>query len=214
MKIINYIFLILFLFCSCDTSEDYFFNLDQEPKILINSCLTDNLTINLLDSNKIGHNYVFNYVTDSINDVFVNQTIGNDSICVISNKINIFSLSEGMNEFEIIAIDKFNKSNKAFLSLYNFKNLNPVAKLEVTQLSQFDEFQILVSANDSYDRDQKFGGEIINYHYKIQNNYDVITKLNKINYIFSNSGLKKISLSVQDNDSVWSDEITKNIIIN
>lgn len=216
MKLIkNLIFLfILFSFFACDTSEDYFFELDECKNITIKPALSDSFNIVVSDSNKINRLFIVDFLTDSCNSIVVNQTAGKDSILVNSNQIQIFSLSNGLSKFDIFSIDKFGKSKVAHLNLLNFSNLLPIASFEITQPNIVDDLEICISAKNSYDRDTHFGGKIINYKYIINNDYEVITPISEINYIFSLSGMKKISVAVQDNDSAWSETITKTLFIN
>jgi hypothetical protein len=100
--------------------------------------------------------------------------------------------------------DSFKKEGKATATFTVFDNILPEALFTVTLTGIHDPLEYNIDASASFDRDKKYGGEINQYEFFINNLYTVITPFNNINYIFPASGLYTISVRVRDNNGAWS----------
>lgn len=112
----------------------------------------------------------------------------------------------GLHEIRLRVEDTFGQSNGATIQLVAFENLPPVANLRVQKLAQKDEFEYRLRADESFDRDSKYGGQIALYEFTIN---DVIYEMvaNEKKHIFPESDVYEIFLRVKDNDGVWSERV-------
>jgi len=206
--IVGFFGTLLFIF-SCNNQKDPFESDNKKPEIKIAN--SDNIyKSELTDSIKLGLNYDLSYkiVDENIIPVRYQADFG-DSIVIDKQKIVIKNYQEGLEKVYFITKDPYKFEDTATLNLYIFKNLGPVCNYTVSRPAQYvSVFQISIDASESYDKDQRWGGKIVEYKYKIENNSPVIASLNKFNYIFATTGSKKITVSVKDNEGKWSDEKT------
>ena len=131
------------------------------------------------------------------------MTIKNIKSVVIDsfyNRIKIKTDTFGIGEVKIRCSNRYGQSSRAKIKLEIFNNKPPIAKCRIKKL---ENNWIKIDASPSRDQDQKYGGEIVKYEYKI-GDYNQTTSIHYIKYRFSNSGSYNIKLRVQDNDGNWS----------
>jgi len=128
----------------------------------------------------------------------------------ISHSLDTAKATLGVHAITFLTKDSYEKEGKAVANLTLFKNLRPVADVYVDKVGINDPYEWAIIASGSYDRDKKYGGKIIEYHYII-GNYQVKTPLDKINYIFPAPGNYYVDVMVKDNNDEWS--ITKTIYV-
>lgn len=167
---------------------------EYKMKIMVN---TDNNNNILHFSNKAGFE-VFKttdeYVTMEANSFYV-EPGDNDFTCNFEGSgflsANIY-LKDGFTEVY---------SKTFYVSL--FENLTPHVKItgliNSTNVMTYD-----IDASQSYDRDAKYGGEIISYQYVVDGGEPIITVQSSYSHTFATNGSHVIEVSVKDNDEVWS----------
>ncbi len=89
-----------------------------------------------------------------------------------------------------------------------FSNLPPVASCEVRNVGQYSKFEIEIDASKSRDLDEKWGGRVEEYIYKIGSYYEFRTnEFSSIKHIFPGAGTYVISIQVKDNDGAVSEPV-------
>lgn len=194
---------------SCSTRKDYFSGINKAPGLII-SAKGNEIIESLSDSCKLGTEYLLDYyLTDEFKTVklSVRSNTKSDSINTSeTGKVKIIPQNEGYSELKCTATDALGRSAEINITLFKFKNLLPVAELSAEEIrGGLSPFEAEIDASASFDADEKFGGKILEYNFKIQNNYDIVTPLPKIRYIFSEGGQKRILVRVRDNDGAWSE---------
>jgi hypothetical protein len=190
-------------------------NLDIKPTIRIAKATDKNYVKYISDSIKIGFKYAlkFNIIGEGNIAARAEVNFKKDSVIITKNNVNIINVTEGMFVASFIARDLYGLTDTAQLNIFVFKNLPPVAVFNVETTKKLSQYEISVDATASFDKDSKWGGRVVNYRYRIGSNYDVTNNLNKISYIFGSPGSKNVSVSVQDNEGAWSEEVTSPILI-
>lgn len=203
---------------SCDTREDFNINLNKAPELevrrddnLFNPVYSYQSTIN--DSFKLSEgNYYFDYrLLDDESagtiKIIISITGEGDFInnaSVIETRYIFNPQTTGFKNIILKVIDSYGLEANANINLTVFKNLLPVGILSYQKTAVLDSLEYRIKADQSYDKDAKFGGKILFYEYSISPTYQVKTPSNYINYIFPVAGNYQVSLRVQDNDSIWS----------
>lgn len=149
-----------------------------------------------------------------------------DNKIPVSNKAEIVIKPTALKPISILfkAADDNNKIKEAILDLNVFDNLKPTASLHIvvkpvekpaenSRVLPMSEggYSCYLDASGSYDQDNKFGGEIVKYHFTI-NGKDIYTNDGEIKYSISR-GTHTITVSVQDNDGAWSSPTTRTITV-
>ena len=214
MRIVFYIFLLL-ISISCEKKTDFFSIKNTEPSLTI-SVFDEDYTTEITDSVKIGIPLVVNYTLQDDKEISLlyENVIGEDSISIFDNFLNIYGQIEGSSHIKLIARDYYDKESISNIYLTVFNNLLPTAKLDISQIAIVSPYEVSFNASNSFDKDERFGGAIINYEYTIHNDSPVITTRDNLNYIFSSPGQKKVTLRVKDNNDEWSEEISRYFIVN
>lgn len=210
VSILAIAFILMGILSSCDNRKDPFWLKDKCPIVLIKRMNDTEYQKVINDSNKIGLTYIVNvkYTIDENVPIERNKTFSNDSINLVDKLFYIHNKNIGNCYYSLKLTDSYGKSDSAVLNIYSFKNLPPYCTFTVNKKTDVDPLQITINASQSYDLDRRWGGKIIKYEYNI-NGLILKNSIDSINYIFGSKGQKKISLRVLDNDTVWSETITK-----
>lgn len=215
------VFITSLLLLSCSNSDYFFEQMNSNPVITFR----DGSTV-LNDTVKLNHVYDFAIVpfdhNGDLKDVRFRKRLGYDGIS-IQDKIILDSeikrntdtiqlsyepLTIGNQSIFIDVSDSFDKSNNIELKLFVFDNLVPVADFKVTNQTSNS---ISVNASASYDKDEKWGGEIVEYKWYIDENLSRETGIESILQV--NTGDHLITLEVVDNNEAKAIK-TKTISIN
>ena len=217
MKSIFLLSTIVFLL-SCDTRKDFNANLNTAPQLTVrrddnsfNPISGYQTTIN--DSLKLSQgNYYFDYwakdneaaqylavTVNIIGSGAFQSSAGKPVVGYVFNPNGV-----GVQSIYLKCTDQYGLTGNASINLTTFKDLPPIGLLTYVKTAVYDPLEYKIKADQSYDRDAKFGGKIINYEYSISPSYQVTTPNSYISYIFPTTGNYQVSLRVQDNDSIWS----------
>lgn len=226
IKLIKYIFLLLVI-SACDTRIKDFETNNTAPVLLF-----ANGKDTYIDTCKIGmygYDYLpvclsikednkpiaeLSYAHDVLIDLYFKDVkLLNDKIPHgdTGTIVKFVPKLEGTSHTVFTATDKFGLSSKAQLTVFTFTNMLPEAKLNVTKVENFDPLEYQFDASQSFDKDRKWGGNIIKYVYSI-NGFEIVTIKPVINYIFPNPGTYTIKLHVIDNNNMSSSSI--NVTVN
>jgi hypothetical protein len=110
--------------------------------------------------------------------------------------------------------DIYYKGSSFYFKLTVFKNLLPEANLTITNVNNVSPYEVKFDGSASYDKDEKYGGEITRYYFDLGNNYTVETSNPIVYRIFPGPGTYIIKFRVKDNDNEWSDFIQRSITLN
>jgi hypothetical protein len=110
-------------------------------------------------------------------------------------------------------VDYYGETSSISLELFVFNNLYPVCRLQIKEVKELSDYEYLIDLSSSFDRDARFGGNVISYEYKIGNYYSLTTEKEAIYHIFPTAGTYDVKCRVKDNDGAWSDVVTTKVII-
>lgn len=231
VKYISVLFFISILY-SCEYEKDLFEKLKNEPKF---SFMYNGVEVQSIDdsikiqSSKMQQTAIafqirlndksrkLNLGIDGINGIGELTVNGNqlkDNQTVQNGSINCEYVPsiEGEHIFDLIVKDEYGKTQRKRIRFFVFHNLPPVADFEIIKIGQNSQFEIEIRAIKSYDTDDKWGGRITTYKYKIGNYYQYETdKFSTIKHILPTSGTYIISLQVKDNDNAYSQTVFKEV---
>ena len=219
--LITILFSLLFL-NSCDKSEDYFKDQNNAPKIMLKTpLLKEYIEVKQpVDSFKLRNNCfeLKTKVEDEeilfVNVTVVNSTAGSVKVMKKDDYHLLQPQQSGIVNYKIVCSDSFKATTELNGTIIVFDNLTPVPVISLEEnQNKVTELERIISAENSYDKDYKYGGRIIQYEYTIENEAPVVSSKSKILYIFPKKGSYLLSLRVKDNNNVWSDIVTKRINI-
>lgn len=224
MKNFLYILLLSITIYSCDDRDKFIEGLDVAPNMsytngtkfltdsiklsLKNSQVKYTTSVNISDNDNNLKNITYKIQSNS-GKVYIDDELKTSSEFTVTKPVFKFSYEPkqiGYERITLTAIDKLDKASTILLELYGFNNLPPKAVFtasDVTKLGVLDNFEYLIDASKCYDQDQKFGGAVIQYKYKINSEEYIINK-NQLRTIFPKEGSYNIEVSVLDNDGTWS----------
>ncbi len=220
----------IILSISCDTTEDFLLKVNSTPTI--NFTFLDREVRYLEDSVKIttqlSYPQSFTVTDNNLAGVFF-QVIGGQgqvvSIATLTDSelrlkdpvsgIYDFAykpLGLGTHEIVVRAKDKFNETDSLILKLTAFQNIPPVAFLEIKPNRVVSKYEYTIDASQSYDRDEKFGGRVAYYEFRI-NSQLIELREPSFRFIFGGEDIVAISVRVKDNDGEWSEKYEELFLI-
>lgn len=210
--------IICFLF-SCSKREDYYLKKNTVPMLTLKTLAGTGSNSSILDSVKLGYTYTFKYfVKDDACKYSLswNQILGIDGVTKSNDSvITIVPTKAGTSVIKFTASDIFHTSSSVNLTLFEFANLAPLAKVKVSQVTGgFSTTEISIDLSASIDQDAKWGGKVISYYYQIGNNYNTTSDLSSIRYICDSPGQKQITVKVQDDNGSWSEPVIEYFTVN
>ena len=242
MKSIEVMICCAALLWACGETEDGLRNLNSPPLINFNNAVGQ---LVLEDSIKVGiktgqERYLVELnvfdENDNLTQVEYTQefgrgtllqggdTIRGNDIAVASDvlRFEYYPLDIGSHRFSIRATDRFDESSSVIIALEAFTNLPPVARFTFARDGQFGTRQWVINAEESFDRDSRFGGAIVEYEYSVLGRVDNIFVPSepspgfdptRYQAIFPQDGTYTIGVRVRDNDGVWSQRFERDVRI-
>jgi len=228
MKNIAFI-LIMCSFLGCDQgTADYIEELNNAPLINLGNgsekpVVSDSIKVNLDFKNDPDFYQIKLSVTDENNNLSrieytqlegigvllqEGDTLRNNSIAVNSDdqlKFEYYPQNYGNHTFLLTAFDAFETSSSARIELVSFENLPPVAVFDVSRIGQLSPFHYKIDASESYDRDERFGGRIVEYQYTIlDRKFELLT--DEMEFIFPSEGTYRVFVRVRDTNDALSEK--------
>jgi hypothetical protein len=194
-----------FMAASCDNRKDYFIDVNKTPSLTV---LKDGVEVTggtLTDSVKIGSPYALQYYIQDEETLALNDTQiqGDNGVSIGESTVTFSGVTEGLGRVTLWARDAFGAQSTFSLNFTVFRNLPPVLRMTVNIVAIASPYEVEADASLSFDRDARFGGQIVLYEYTF-GNYTFTSTLSKVRYIFGSSGQKKVSVRVKDNSGDWS----------
>ena len=176
---------------------------------------TYGIELRLSDSDKYYNSLTYIFEKGNGKLVYRNDTLNIGLLPFMNYKclVKFIPGSEGLTRLIFKATDQLNNSNSSALELLTFKNLLPIADLQVSPVKIIDPLEYLLDASRSYDPDHNFGGGIVQYIYQVDGQI-IYTSKDQIKHIFSSPGVFTITIQAEDNDGGFSSVISKEISIN
>lgn len=193
----------------CSKRDDYFAGINTDPSLTLFAQGGSDTVTAINDSIKLGNSYTMNYSLkdEEILSLEVIQKAGSDSIVQSSTAVLFYPKAVGTSLLELKVKDSFGKESSKTATFICFSNGSPICVASATKVvGGVSPYEVNIDASLSYDTDSRWGGKIVAYEYKIQNNYVIVNSLSSIRYIFESAGQKKITIRAQDNDGEWSEE--------
>ncbi len=209
---------LLFLF-SCSDRIDGLETLNHKPEIYL---VKDSLTTSLVDSirlfpgeqvvynfkvkviDKDANNWKVKYVVDEgeLSFLYQGMPLAYPSIRADVPEVELSAVPRnlGINEFRIVAEDRFKQTSEVKVRLFCFSNLLPVAELSVTPIGPF-EYEFDASA--SYDLDQRFGGRVESFEFTVAG-VRFRSALPQFRHVFSAPGTYVVKVVAFDNNGAAS----------
>lgn len=234
----KYIFFCFILLVGCDETTDFLESLNEAPQINFSSNADSPV---LQDSIKLGVTSQVKYrislrVTDknkNISQIVYTQLSGQGrlkqrDIDIISNNIT-FSQEEsllvfdyypeslGLHKLGLTVYDNFGLSNAVSIEITAFDNLLPVAMVSWTKRGDRGKYHYEIRTGESFDRDSRFGGAIVEYEYKTQGVIHQILATTedatRYQVIFPEKNIYPYEVRVRDNDGKWSAPFRGEILV-
>lgn len=216
MKYLCFLFFpVLFIFSGCDNREDFFSEVNKAPSLTI---LVNNLPIgdNFADSIKLGYGYPVKCQISDDSDKNLSPFLAKSSLLdfaynynEVTKEFRLDGMKEGVASAIICVKDSYGALVSKELVFTFFTNIPPVARFSVDYVA---EREIDVNASSSFDRDARFGGNVVLFEYDL-NGYKFTSYSPIVRYRFPSSGTKVIRLRVKDNSNVFSDVFSKTIVL-
>ncbi|MDR0683083.1 MAG: hypothetical protein LBG15_14720 [Dysgonamonadaceae bacterium] len=190
-------------FSACEDRKDYFAKGGFIPNVLI---YKDNeLKPAINDSLKIDRNASYSYKVECNSPVVMSSRVvnGDISVSISESDITVTSSRSGGGKVEVIATTELGKTGSCTMELWTFNNLPPVCNVIATIIDP-DLIDVEIDASQSYDKDAKFGGKIIEYEFQIDDLEVITTTKPVIRQILRNSGVRTITARCKDDDNEWS----------
>lgn len=219
MKKVNYLFFAILVssILGCDKRKDFYGDINSAPKIEMRKKDVGSYSTGLNDSiKKLFPDYYLDLrVTDEENLSFnYSLMTATDKYMRLSDNAVKFTpdtSKSGVHSMVFTVTDAYEAAGTSTASFVIFDNLSPVALFQTTKIAVYDPLEYNIDASSSFDRDSKYGGQIVEYEFVINTSYKVNTQFNNINYIFPSIGNYTISIRVKDNNGIWS--ATKQIVL-
>lgn len=195
---------------ACDNSKDPFEEVNKAPEILVKKQSGTEFVELFTDSLKIETgSYSFSYkIEDEQRDLsgYVTCENINSKVSGEDQTVTVTPSELGETSILITTFDGFGKEANTRVNIIAFDNLPPVARIKVTESSQIlSPLERKLDAKDSFDQDARFGGSIVEYEFRVENEAFIRTPKSYLDYIFPQPGSYLISLRVKDSNGAWSE---------
>lgn len=121
------------------------------------------------------------------------------------NTIGVKGVAAGSGKGSIVITDVYSHTAVIPYDFTVFYNIPPTCRLSVMPIKELSPYEALIDLSASLDGDEKFGGYLTQYEYRIGGYYKLNTGAPLIYHIFPTSGAYEVRCRVRDSDGVWSD---------
>jgi hypothetical protein len=230
MRIVFYSLISLF-FAGCGQTLEGLENLNQRPSINFtiseNAVLRDSIKLSLKNSQEkyTVRLSVFDE-NNNIREIRYQQELGAGTLLqngdtIEGNEIEInnaflefeyYPSVLGLHRYSLTIEDNFDERSSIALELVAFNNISPVARMQVSRIGQRDPREYAIDGIESFDRDENFGGGIVEYEFQYLGK--IIRRLQpRIEVIFPEDNTYTVKVRVRDNDQAWSALVEETIVI-
>jgi hypothetical protein len=125
------------------------------------------------------------------------------------NSIAVKGLAAGNGKGSITIVDVYQRTVTIPYDFTVFYNIPPLCRLSLMPIKELSPYEVLIDLSGSFDGDERFGGYITQYEYRVGGYYKLSTAAPSIFHIFPTFGAYEIRCRVRDSDDVWSDFATE-----
>lgn len=215
LYVITVVLALILLFNACETHQDPFSSLNNNPVIQVFGFSSDSLKLTAGEPFRIQLEYEddeqqaltakFSFISGN-GDIFhpnfqekerTNRTITFDIPSAFNDRINFIPDTTGTVEIELEISDKV-KSTKRNTKTFVFANLNPIASFTFTLENNVNPYEVTLNASASRDRDQ---GGIRWFYWDFDDGSDEVrTASTTYQHFYQQSGRYTVQLRVEDTD--------------
>lgn len=212
------------LMVSCfDTRDDFFDSLNSDPEIRLmnslaknDSVLVDSLKFHFKSSVRYNVNLSVEDLNSNLKRLWIQEKVGRAEFMINGQPTLFFNRPTsgmmevtftptelGLHSFDVFVEDNFGKRRRVNTSIVVFDNMPPSASFEMRSRRILSSLEYIIDASGSFDQDDSYGGEIVQYEYRIDG-ITFTTKESQLFHIFDTPGPHNVSVRVKDNNEVWS----------
>lgn len=218
----------------CDQTSDFIKELNDPPTINFMEgsanelpILTDSIKLSLKNS-QVSYPVALRIfdANNNIREVRYSQVLGlgtllQDGDTIMGNNVLVdsdqlefeyFPRNTGLHTFRLTVIDNFELFSDVTIELQSFDNLLPNAALTVSKIGQRSRYEYRLDGSESFDRDQRFGGRVVEYEFSVLGKVFNVLQ-DQIIVIFPEDGIYTIGLRVRDNDGRWSGKRELDVVV-
>ena len=218
----------------CDQTSDFIKALNDPPTINFMEgsanelpILTDSIKLSLKNS-QVSYPVALRIfdANNNIREVRYSQVLGlgtllQDGDTIMGNNVLVdsdqlefeyFPRNTGLHTFRLTVIDNFELFSDVTIELQSFDNLLPNAALTVSKIGQRSRYEYRLDGSESFDRDQRFGGRVVEYEFSVLGKVFNVLQ-DQIIVIFPEDGIYTIGLRVRDNDGRWSGKRELDVVV-
>jgi hypothetical protein len=122
-----------------------------------------------------------------------------------ANNIGVEGVAVGSGKGSLSIVDVYGHASELPYDITVFYNLPPVCRVSTVNIKELSPYEVLIDLSASYDADERFGGYLDQYEYRVGSYYKLNTAQPLIYHIFPTHGAYEIRCRVRDNSGVWSD---------
>jgi hypothetical protein len=120
------------------------------------------------------------------------------------NVIGVKGVAAGSGKGSITIRDVYERTATIPYEFTVFYNIPPTCRVSIMPIKELSPYEALIDLSASADGDEKFGGYITQYEYRIGGYYRLNTSASLIYHIFPAAGAYEILCRARDSNGVWS----------
>ncbi|MDR1226558.1 MAG: hypothetical protein LBK47_06630 [Prevotellaceae bacterium] len=146
---------------------------------------------------------------------FLNDSLVINSVSIARgrNSVSAYGVAAGSARGSLIIRDVYERSVSVPYEFTVFNNLPPVCRISVIGIKELSPYEVFVDLSTSLDTDERFGGYVDQYEYRVGSYYRLTTQHSSIYHILPAAGTYDIRCRVRDNDGVWSEFVSRSITV-
>ena len=144
----------------------------------------------------------------------------NDSLIDLSrqiargkNTVGVKGVTVGSGKGSLTIKDIYERAVTIPYEFTVFYNLPPTCRASIMPIKELSPYEIVIDLSASTDSDEKFGGYIDQYEYRIGSYYRLNTTRPLIYHILPDAGAYEVRCRVRDDNGAWSDYNVQTITV-
>jgi len=129
------------------------------------------------------------------------------------NTVGVKGVVAGSSRGSLVIKDTYERSVTIPYEFTVFYNLPPTCRVSIMSIKELSFHEMLIDLSASSDNDEKFGGYIDQYEYRVGSHFRLNTTSPLIYHILPNDGVYEVRCRVRDDSGVWSDYNVQTITV-